>query len=238
MQGKSIEKRAEILNGDGRRSIKAIVFDFDGTLAELHLDFAVMKQKLAVLVREYLDDSPATSLPALEWVESLTISLRNVHAAAGDIFQEKAEAIILNMELEAARKGRLFEFTRPLLDALRRDNIQTAIITRNCEPAVRMVFPDVESYCRCFLSREHVTQVKPHPEHLLSALQRMSIEPESALMVGDHPIDIDTGKRAGVRTAGVYSGNASQTDLLESGAQWVARNCRDLVRALKNQGLL
>ena len=226
------------MNGNGQHSIRAIVFDFDGTLAELHLDFALMKQKLAVLVREYVGDSPVTSLPALEWIESLTASLRNVHTAAGDIFQEKAQAIILNMELEAARKGRLFEFTRPLLDALRLDNIQTAIITRNCESAVRIVFPDVESYCRCFLSRDHVAQVKPHPDHLLSALQQMSVEPESALMVGDHPIDIDTGKRAGVRTAGVYSGNASRMDLLGSGAQWVARNCQDLVRTLKDQGLM
>lgn len=226
------------MNGNGQHSIKAIVFDFDGTLAELHLDFAVMKQRLALLVPEYLDYSPPTSLPVLEWVESLAARLGDVYAAAGELFRKKAQEIILNMELEAARKGRLFEFTRPLLKALRRHNIQTAIITRNCEPAVRLVFPDVESYCSCFLSRDHVVQVKPHPEHLLRALQQMSIEPVSALMVGDHPIDIDTGKRAGVRAAGVYSGNASQMDLMQSGAQWVARNCQDLVWALRDQGLI
>lgn len=226
------------MHNKGQHSIRAIVFDFDGTLAELHLDFFLMKQKLAALVEEYIGCSPPASLPALEWVEILAAQVQQVEAAAGHAFRKRAHSIILTMELEAARKGRLFEFSRPLLEALREDDVRTAIITRNCEPAVRIVFPDLESYCDCFLSRDHVPQVKPDPDHLLRALQLLSIEPGSALMVGDHPIDIATGRRAGVRSAGVHSGNASPKDLLESGADWVAGNCRELVQRLKNQGLI
>ncbi|MDY0039052.1 MAG: HAD-IA family hydrolase, partial [Desulforhabdus sp.] len=157
--------------------------------------------------------------------------------ACGD-FQKSAHALILDMELEAARRGRLFAFSRTILEELKRAGIQTAIITRNCEQAVRIVFPDLEDHCCGFLSRDHVPQVKPDPDHLLRALRLIAVEPGSALMVGDHPIDIQTGIRAGVMTAGVCSGNASHKDLVESGAHWTARDCCQLVMELKSLDLI
>jgi len=228
------------LNGNGQKKILGIVFDFDGTLAELHLDFTEMKRRLSMLVREYraFSATPPPRMPALEWIESLAADMSKVDPEACGDFQKSAHALILDMELEAARKGRLFAFSRSILEELKRDSIQTAIITRNCEQAVRIVFPDLEDYCLSFLSRDHVPHVKPDPDHLLRALRSISVEPSSALMVGDHPIDIQTGKRAGVMTAGVCSGNASRKDLIQSGARWTAHDCYELLRELKDQSLI
>lgn len=217
--------------------LNAIVFDFDGTLAELHLDFAHMKEQLAATLRDYLPGLAAPPpTPALEWLES---SVARVHAASPALavqLRERAEALIAALELDAARRGRLFAFSRPLLRELRTRGVQTAIITRNCERAVRMVFPDLDDYCAEFLAREHVRRVKPDPSHLLQALEKLSADPTTALMVGDHPLDIETGRRAGILSAGVWSGNASRTELLHSGARWTARNCHELIEELKAEG--
>jgi phosphoglycolate phosphatase len=223
------------LNANGQRRIRAVVFDFDGTLAELHLDFVEMKQRVKLLAERFFVHSPEPMAltPALEWVEKLCTDVTLINPTACDEFKRRAYALIFDMEMEAARKGRLFGFTRELLSQLQRDGILTAIITRNCEAAVRQVFPDLEGYCSSFLSREHVPQVKPHPDHLLRALQHIETAPDWALMVGDHPIDIQTGRSAGVRTAGVYSGNASGAELLRSGAQWVAGDCLSLIEELR-----
>jgi phosphoglycolate phosphatase len=51
-------------------------------------------------------------------------------------------------------------------------------------------------------------------------------------MVGDHPLDIHTGKCAGARTAGVTSGNTSAEDFGRSGADWIARDCDALITQL------
>ncbi len=217
--------------------LNAIVFDFDGTLAELHLDFAQMKQQLAAAVRGYLPGSAAPSAtPALEWLESSVAQVHASNPALAVELRERAEALIAALELDAARRGRLFAFSRPLLRELRARGVQTAIITRNCERAVRMVFPDLDDYCAEFLAREHVHRVKPNPRHLLQALGGLSADPETALMVGDHPLDIETGRRAGILSAGVWSGNASRTELLRSGARWTARNCHELIEKLKAEG--
>jgi phosphoglycolate phosphatase len=212
--------------------IRCIVLDFDGTLAELRLDFAEMKRRIAVLAARHLGfRPPIPPTPALEWVESLTPD------DAG-VFKAEAAELIKGMELESAQNGRLFPFTRPLLEMLHSRGVKTAIITRNCEEAVRMVFPDIEAYCSAFLARNNVHRVKPDPGHLLHALRSLAIPPESALMVGDHPLDMETGRRAGVRTAGVWSGNATREDLIRSGAHWTARNCQELMGMPDLQALI
>lgn len=227
------------MNGNDRHKLKAVVFDFDGTLAELHLDFADMKRRLAALAQRYFREVLETpEMPALEWLETLATRLHPGNPSAALDLEEKAGCLIKEIELAAARRGALFPFTRSVLLELREKRIKVAVVTRNCEKAVRTVFPDIDRYCAGLLARDHVSRVKPDPDHLLQALEKMSATPESALMVGDHPLDVQTGKRAGTLTAGVWSGNASEKDLKRAGADLTAPDCRELMRKLKARNLL
>lgn len=225
------------MNGQSRNKLECIVFDFDGTLAELRLDFADMKRKIHRLASTYLPPlSASPTLRALELVALYAKELEKTNFAAAVEFHQRGLALIRGIELNAALNGRLFPFTRALLEDLRRRNIKMGIITRNCEKAVRIVFPDIMEYCSVLLTREHVRRVKPHPDHLLQAIVCMKVHPSVTLMVGDHPLDVETGQRAGTLTAGVSSGNSSLGDLSRSGAKWVADNCQELMYQLKEQG--
>jgi len=227
------------MHGQRPQKLKSIVFDFDGTLAELHLDFPAMKRQIRALAQEYFDHSlPVPTAPALEWLESLVSSLQASDAPAASELENRAAALIKDIELEAAYRGSLFPFTRSILQALGQEGIKIAIITRNCEEAVRIVFPDLDQYCGGFLARDHVRRVKPDPDHLLCALEKIAASPETALMVGDHPLDIQTGQRAGILTAGVWSGTATEEELARSGANLTARNCEELITALKERSLI
>ena len=234
-----MEYQASRLDGDQSLRLKAIIFDFDGTLAELRLDFAQMKRQLRILAQDYFQQLPETpNVPALEWLETLCFNLHQRDKAEALEFEGRANSLITEIELEAAHRGSLFPFTRSILQELREDGIKVAIITRNCEAAVRIVFPDLDQYCAGFLARDHVHRVKPDPDHILRALEKIAALPERALMVGDHPLDMQTGKRAGIMTAGVWSGCASQEDLVRAGANLTARNCQELILTLKAQNLL
>ena len=68
------------------------------------------------------------------------------------------------------------------------------------------MFPQVEQYCQAFLPRDHVTQVKPHPGHLQTALTRLGTAPSRTIMVGDGVLDIQAGKALGMFSVGVLSG--------------------------------
>lgn len=220
------------------QKIRAVVFDFDGTLAELRLDFGVMKEEVRLLAAEFLARVEAPPLRVLEWLEVLREEVGRRDPAQLADFVDRAEALLRDMEIEAARQGALFPFTRPMLEDLRRQGIEAAVITRNCDAAVRIVFPDVDAYCGVLLARDHVPRVKPDPDHLLRALERLACGAERALMVGDHPLDVETGKRAGVLTAGVSSGRMTLEDLSRAGADWVAPDCRGLMDQLGRCGFL
>ncbi len=225
---------------DGRGRIEAIVFDFDGTLAHSPLDFGEMKRRLAAMLLEVLpDEAGPPSVPALEWLESAAEEVRRrCSLAASRAFRGDAMALICEMEMEAAHRGHLFSYSRPVLRRLSDRGVRTVIITRNCSEAVRTVFPDLDEHCAGLLSRDHVDRVKPDPGHLLRALGMVSADPLKSMMVGDHPLDVKTGKLANVATAGVWSGKATRAELVDSGADIVARDCEELVRFLQSERLI
>jgi len=73
-----------------------------------------------------------------------------------------------------------------------------------------------------FIPRDSVTRVKPHPDHLIQAIKEMSIHhPERCLMVGDHPMDIEGGKRMGMKTAGVLTGKTTWQEFIKAGADLI-----------------
>lgn len=223
-----------------RRPYKAVVFDFDGTLALLNLDFERMRAAVAQLAREFsLSPAPHAGAPLLEWLHDTAGKLEErSDKGSGTELLSRADALIRDMEVEAARKGELFSFTRPLLTSLRRAGLGTAIITRNCTPALLTSFPDALEYTSILLTRDDVNQVKPNPEHLQAALEHLQCPAQDALMVGDHPLDIATAHNADADSAGVSSGRISQEELAEAGATHVARDSLALCKELSRKGLL
>ena len=204
--------------------IKAVVFDFDGTLAHLTLDFNVLNAAVCDAVRELLPEAPPFTPPALEWVEACMKTIGSNQAELANLLRLRAEEALLGVEVEAARQGGLFPHTRRLLLRLREDGLRAGVITRNCRPAVLTVFPDLEEFCP-LLAREDVSKTKPDPEHLLRMLDILGVMPKDSLMIGDHPMDILTGKRAGTMTLGVTCGHASRARLQEAGADLILEHC-------------
>lgn len=218
-----------------QQQLECVVFDFDGTLAELTIDFDLMRERVAALAAEFLGEPPLHNGRAvLEWIEELC----GLHAAALNGFAKRAAALVRGMEIEAARDGLVFKFTDMVLADLDARGIKTAVITRNCTDAVRAVHPEIFSLTRAVITRDDAPKVKPDPAHLLDALGMMGVRPGSALMVGDHPMDILTGKRAGTMTAGVLTGSGGRRDLESAGADFLAQDAERLMRMLAARGLI
>ena len=219
--------------------LDAVIFDFDGTLADVSLDFALMKTKIAALGEVFLDERPTPGeLPALEWLEELVQRTMERDVAEGKEFRTRGQLVITAMELDAARDGRLFEFTRPALTLLRERGVAPGIITRNISAAVRAVFPDVAELTSVFIPREDAARVKPHPDHLLRALEQVGAHPTRSLMVGDHPMDVETGKNAGTLTAGVTSGRMTAEDFAPLRPDFITGDVGELMTRLEQAGLI
>lgn len=186
-----------------RKGLAALVFDFDGTLAAPTLDFAVMRREALRAMAKHMDVPDRPDLPIME-----LLALTGTATEAARTARDSALRAVRDVEIEAATRGSLFPFVRPMLRRLGELGLSMAIVTRNCPEAVLTVFPDVAEHS-LLLTRDDVPHVKPDPDHLVRALERLKIPPEQVLMIGDHPMDIEVGQRAGTFTAGVASGESS-----------------------------
>jgi phosphoglycolate phosphatase len=220
-------------------SIGAVIFDFDGTLAELTIDFAVMRRQVGALAEAFLDEpAPTGSEPVLEWIEGVSRRIGDHDRSQGLEFASRCRLLITAVEMKAAKAGNLFGFTRSLLHDLAGQGIKRGIITRNCSAAVKQVFPELSSHCDVFLAREDVPRVKPHPEHLFQAIQALNGQPGRSLMVGDHVMDIQVAKRCGVLSAAVTSGTMTREQLQAEGPDFLVEHAGQLPAVLESAGLL
>ena len=215
-------------------TIKTIIFDFDGTLAKLNIDFHRMREVVGKLILSYgiTRDELHTDF-VLEMIDSAAAILNQRSPHISKKFFDEANSIIEKIEIEAAENGELFDRTKELLNSLKSLKISCGIITRNCAKAVKIVFPDILSYCPVVVCRDAVNKVKPHPEHLNKALNKLGGSAKHTLMIGDHPLDIKTGRRAGTKTCGVLTGHFQKNDFIEAGADLVLPHAADILNIIK-----
>lgn len=219
----------------GATKITAALFDFDGTLAGLTIDFrhmrALVRAELAALLGPEDQSSDRPELPVMELVHAACAG--RAPALQAEIAR-RAEGAISAYEVECAAKSALFPYVEDLLLTLRERGLKTAIVTRNCRAAVERVFPDHAALCGALISRGDVPPeaLKPRPGQLQAALTRLDRPAEAAIMVGDHPMDVIAGKAAGCLTGAVLSGHSPRADLEAAGPDRLAGNAAELFAEL------
>jgi phosphoglycolate phosphatase len=215
------------------QEIRAVVFDFDGTLAMANIDFGLMRRWLDGLVERYgLDPHELEHLYILEMIDAAAAKLGQAGGGRGARFYQEAHNVILALESAYARRSGMLPGAIAALQTLRQGGFKVGVVTRNSASAVRTICPLIDSLCDVFLPREAVRFVKPHPEHLQRALEGLRISAHQAIMVGDGPIDIAAGKALGLKTIAVLTGGNRREALLASQPDLILDSVADLIPRL------
>ena len=176
------------------RVIRAVVFDFDGTLtAPGAIDFAGVAQ--AVQCPE--------GTPVLEYVLALPDAGR----------RQAALALLHQFEMAAAMRSRPFPGAEWFVRRLQRHGVACAVVTRNSRVAVARA---LQNFSRLhagmfgtIISRDDPPPAKPHPGGVRAALTALGVDPADALLIGDYVFDLQAGRAAGTRTAYLHHSQAS-----------------------------
>jgi len=218
---------------DQLRDIRAVVFDFDGTLAVLNIDFSEMREQVFELMRKYgVNEEKIEERYLLEIIDEVVQILSQKNTSTAETFYQEAHQILHEVELRAAEEGKLLPGVEAALKSLRDKGLKVGIVTRNCEEAVRKVVPDIEAFCDVFVPRDLIKRVKPHPEQLTSVLKALHVTGGETVMVGDHTIDIQAGKRVGMRTIGVLTGRVKKEEFENAGADYVLKDASEICSLL------
>lgn len=171
--------------------IKAVLFDFDGTLTHpAALDFPKIKKAIGcpldTPILEFIDTLPTSAEKATAMA---TLDLLETEAAAGSQPNDGAEALIAY---------------------IRSKKLSVGIITRNSLASIRRAlknFADLKlADFDVVISRDDPIEPKPSGDGVRLAADRMGIAPAEMLMVGDYLFDVEAGLSAGAPTALITNG--------------------------------
>jgi phosphoglycolate phosphatase-like HAD superfamily hydrolase len=162
---------------------EAIVYDLDGTLARLRVDWGQVREDVAGKLRARGVDVGGDSLwDLLE--RSQTSPLDRI-----------VEETISEHEREGARRSERL----PLANELPQ-NVPVGVCSLNSEAACRIALEmhGLDPYVQTIVGRDTVETYKPDPEPLLRTTQSLGVNPAATLFIGDTERDAVTAERAGV----------------------------------------
>ena len=179
-------------SGDNPAALKAVVFDWDGTLLDsYHADATAYQEMFQTLKIEW-------GIAELE--KHYSPNWHRVYRAAGIPRGRWKEADRLWRKAYAHLKPALMPGTRRVLRKLGRNHV-LALVTSGNAMRVRGQLRKFgfAQFFRVAVFGEDARHKKPHPAALRLALARLRLRPEECVYVGDSPEDMEMARRAGVR---------------------------------------
>ena len=218
---------------------KGLLFDFDGTL---YGDWRLWVST----IQETLDDFHV-AVTAYEALEKARIMIGdgtfyNISGVAIAIAQEHGVHRDTDVRTRFLEKlDRIMDETGPgneivrTLDELRGDGFRMGLVTFQRRPRLerRLKAWTLKDYFQSIVTPEMHAEFKPSPEPFLTAMKELALPPPKCYVVGDEPVDMVGGKKAGARTVGLPQGFFSEQELRNAGADFIISSLTILPQTLR-----
>jgi HAD superfamily hydrolase (TIGR01509 family) len=207
--------------------IKGFIFDVDGTLV----------------------DSMNTHLES--WVGAFSrFGKRITKSEVKEYFGKRADQVVLNLSGEVlakefvdqiiAEKRRLYRSRIAQIKAIPgATELLTELKARGLKVGLATSAQRVELdfYIKNLFGRENIDQAiageevarsKPNPDLILVLLEKLGLQREEVILVGDSPHDMLAASRAGIKAIGVLTGGYKKEELAQTGATIIFKNIQEL----------
>jgi phosphoglycolate phosphatase len=192
--------------------MRAVLFDFDGTLADTAPDLAAAVNRM----REHRGLAPLDPAAVRPYASMGARGLLRIgfgmtaahpeYLAMRDEFLERYAAAI-------CEHTRLFPGMERVLAELERRAVAWGIVTNKAARFTERIVPQLGVTPACVVCGDSTPHLKPHPAPLLLAAERLKLAPPECLYVGDDLRDVQAARAAGMRCAAVEWGyHGTETD--------------------------
>lgn len=209
--------------------LKALLFDFDGTL--LNTNDLIIQSFMHVLEEKF----PGQYKPE--------DCLRFMGPSLTETFEELTPNEVEEMTLKY-RKWNLehhdelvkeFDGVMETLEELRALGIRLAIVSTKRRDMIErgLNLMGASHFFELIVGIEDVKNVKPDPEPVLLAIEKLGVGKEEVIMIGDNSHDIESGKNAGVKTAGVAWSLKGEELLNQFNPDYMLQHISDILSIVK-----
>ena len=214
--------------------IKVVIFDLDGTLVTFNLDVKTCRIEIIQYLTEQgipqeLFSMKETAFDMLMKVKKYLTTKSNKEQKFVQI-RKTVSSIVENFELKSAKTTEMFLGIPETLKALKEMNLKLALCTISGEKAAEYILNrfNLGHFFNAIITRENVSEVKPHPAHLEAVLNALNVLPQNAMLVGDSIKDVICANHLDVLAVGVTTGLASIEELISSGANYIFSSANDV----------
>ncbi|MCF6201783.1 MAG: phosphoglycolate phosphatase [Hydrogenimonas sp.] len=216
-----------------------LIFDLDGTLVDSASDLAAaVNMMLKQLGKDSFEEDVVRG-----WVGNGARVLVK-RALCGGVEDEKMDEKLFKTAFElfmdAYSKNicvntKLYPGVKVALAKLAEDGYRMAIATNKPSQFVRPILEalSIESFFEVVVGGDDLPEKKPHPAPLLNICERVGVNSDRALMVGDSKNDILAAKAAGMASIGVAYGYNYGEDIAIYEPDAVATSFLEILDMLK-----
>lgn len=214
--------------------IKGIVFDLDGTLLNTLED---LKDCCNAALEKY-------GLPTHELDEYryfVGMGIRKLIENAISVPTEKETVDQVYEDFNRRYKDNCMNKTAPypgileMLDQLKKMDVKMGLVSNKAHAftleIVDIMFPG--KYFDVVFGKMEGVPAKPDATAVLKQLEMMKLTREETVYIGDSNIDVLTARNSSLRCIGVTWGFRDEAELVEYGADFIARTPEDIVRIIR-----
>ncbi len=204
---------------------RAVIFDFDGTLADSYAGITASVNHVRALHML----PPLTEAEVRPHVGRGPIHLLIHTVPAGDseanlaAYKEHHPSIMFS-------GTRLFPGVAETLGKLNAGGLRMAVCSNKLRDFTRQLVDSlgIGKVFDVIIGPEDAPHPKPAPDMLIEAMRRLGVTPAETLYVGDMTVDIQTARGAGVTVWVVPSGSEAREQLLAARAVRMPREANEL----------
>ena len=184
---------------------RAVLFDFDGTLADTAPD-------LAEAVNRMLREQGHEPLPLERLRPFASAGARGLLQAAFGLKPDDAEYKAMREEFLdlyaecCCRETKLFPGVAELLAELKRREIRWGVVTNKSTRFTEIILDALKLKPDCVACGDTTPHLKPHPASLLHAIGQLGLAPRECCYLGDDLRDMKAAHAAGARAIAVEWG--------------------------------
>ncbi len=212
-------------------NVQAVIFDLDGTLLDTLTDIADSCNR--VLIKHGFPDH---SLSAYRYfVGDGVVSLMERILPQSSVSKENLNNLLASFKDDYSRNwaknSKPYDGVQEMLLSLERAGLPMAILSNKPHEftvsCVEHFFPQTKFSAVVGL-REGIAK-KPDPYSALELANKMAVEPENFIFLGDSSVDMQTAISAGMNGVGALWGFRTKQELLDSGAVKVISHPSELL---------
>lgn len=209
-----------------------IIFDLDGTLIDSSEDIALAANRvLADLGHTKMDSGRVKE--GIGW--GIKTLLEKMMPGEGAERIEYARMKFLEYYWEnTVVNTYLYKGVRETIDYFSLINKKMAVVTNKPVKYTEKILTEL-ALSRCFnliIGGDSLQNRKPHPEPVEMVISSLKVRKDRVVIIGDSPIDCETGKRAGIATIGVEYGFRSRKELEDAGCDIIIKDFSELKKIL------